>query len=678
MTKIQKTNSSITASEKRRTTEQWAWTGPNYDLVRALDEYCYGEDVAPFALMLRGTWGCGKTWLVDRFFEEKKQNRSNDDASWFPLRVSLFGVTSATEIGDALYAELHPFLAGKPGQLGGFVVRSLLKTTLRIDLKELVGNGAAGKAGGSVTLAGADLSGLGPDGKPRRRIIVFDDIERARMPVTDVLAAIHPLVGSGENRVVLLANEEEFIDDDSPETEHYRRTKEKTVSLTLEVKADFQSTFTSLSKNIKNSDFRDFLEYLGERLAPLIIKAGSSNLRLLSFFVQLGEGLFREIKPAYRTESHYAALSELFMLVYIALVENRVHGIPFPIFVELVRKPRWFSADQRRRGEPHETEANEEHENIRKRLQSYDYAVLHSSLISMEDLESLVMRGTVQGKSINAALALDNRFTAETELPSWLRVWNYAQASEQEAVSAVAAFALDFNERKFIGLDMLHACSLYLTLHRIGEPSFDSHDPVSVVKSYIRDIFAKRILTEKDIQTAFDSRADPFFFAPFGRQFSEEGTPEFREVKEFYFSEKNLWRNRGLKIKSHELDELLPGNVNKLISLLFRVSEAPAVYEHTPILQHLDAITFSKKIINLPPDQRIYFLSCMKERFDRTVHSSGALHPEFTWFHELSEALKTTVKQSGGSPLFKEGLRVSVLYLCDNVAKIPLTQTPEV
>ncbi|GBQ84332.1 KAP P-loop domain-containing protein [Acetobacter malorum DSM 14337] len=648
------------------------WAGPNLDLIKTLDEYCYGEEEIPFAIMLRGTWGCGKTWLVDRFFEEKKKNRKNDDIAGFPLRVSLFGVASATEIGDALYAELHPILAGKPGQVGSFVVRSLLKTTLRIDLNDLTDKKNKEKSSESITLAGADLGILGPDGKPRRRIIVFDDLERANMPKPDILAAIHPLISNGENRVLLLANEEEIIVGDKDATKQYLRTKEKTVCLTLEVKPDFQSAFSKIEMKIKDPDFKNFFKILRNHLELLAVKAGMSNLRLLSFFVPLGETLFKNIKTTYRTESHYAALSELFICVYIRLIENRIYGVPLNLLNKLIKNPSQPKNSFLKSDEPTPSETDRNNAIICTRLKTYDYMFLRSPLISPDSLEALVMRGTVQAEAINASLALDNRFTEQTELPSWLRVWNYSLSSEQELDKAVAAFMIDFENRKFVDLDMLHACSIYLTLHRVGQEGFNASDPVDCAKNYIKDVFAKKNMFEERIRMAIADPNHLSLFPPFGRSFSEEGSQDFQIIKGFYFSEQKLWLEKQLTVKSIELQSLFDENWDKFISLLFRVSETEPVYEHLPILQHLNTIIFSRKIISLPADHRMYLIACLKERYEKTVHHSSALHPECDWFSELSKALSDAVAQSDGSPLFKEGLKATIEPLCDAAKRTPI------
>ncbi|MBA5727415.1 P-loop NTPase fold protein [Bombella mellum] len=54
-------------------TDDYEWAGPNANIAKVLDKYCYGASRPPFALMLDGAWGCGKTWFIKRFFEKKKK-----------------------------------------------------------------------------------------------------------------------------------------------------------------------------------------------------------------------------------------------------------------------------------------------------------------------------------------------------------------------------------------------------------------------------------------------------------------------------------------------------------------------------------------------------------------------------------------------------------------------------
>ena len=64
--------------------------------------YYTGLEVKPgYAVLLRGKWGTGKTWLIKNFIGES----SNKEF----LFVSLNGVNSYKEIDDSFFQRLHPF-----------------------------------------------------------------------------------------------------------------------------------------------------------------------------------------------------------------------------------------------------------------------------------------------------------------------------------------------------------------------------------------------------------------------------------------------------------------------------------------------------------------------------------------------------------------------------------------
>ena len=59
--------------------------------------YCEPSNVLDYAVMVKGKWGAGKTYLINLFIDELKR-RGRDKI----LYVSLYGVTSFRQIDDAL------------------------------------------------------------------------------------------------------------------------------------------------------------------------------------------------------------------------------------------------------------------------------------------------------------------------------------------------------------------------------------------------------------------------------------------------------------------------------------------------------------------------------------------------------------------------------------------------
>ena len=71
---------------------------PNQHVTEYLDYYCAMDNAPEFAVLLNGEWGSGKTWFIKKFIEE------NDLKI---IYVSLYGITSFTEIEDEFFRQLH-------------------------------------------------------------------------------------------------------------------------------------------------------------------------------------------------------------------------------------------------------------------------------------------------------------------------------------------------------------------------------------------------------------------------------------------------------------------------------------------------------------------------------------------------------------------------------------------
>ena len=76
---------------------------PNSHIIFSLNSYIENPDPR-YALMLKGKWGCGKTFLVNRWIEETFKNPENkDDVVLEPIRVSLYGMTETEREGILKY-----------------------------------------------------------------------------------------------------------------------------------------------------------------------------------------------------------------------------------------------------------------------------------------------------------------------------------------------------------------------------------------------------------------------------------------------------------------------------------------------------------------------------------------------------------------------------------------------
>jgi hypothetical protein len=241
-----------------------------------LDEYIndyLNISVSPgYAVMLRGSWGSGKTFYIQNLCKNLvHENRK-------VVYISLYGLNSTGQIDDAIFAQLHPKLSSKHAKLAGKILTGLAKATIKLDLDEI------GASGGSVsvTIPEIDL----PDylSNTNQHIFFFDDLERCEINKVDVLGYINYFVEHIGLKVIVAANEDAI----NEERDAYFTRKEKVVGCTLEINSDFQSAITSFFNDLSPPSLKSMLTPCVDLLDSIFISANYKNLRtvrqsLLSF-----------------------------------------------------------------------------------------------------------------------------------------------------------------------------------------------------------------------------------------------------------------------------------------------------------------------------------------------------------------------------------------------------------
>ena len=85
-----------------------------------------------FAVMLKGKWGSGKTWFIKDYCERNLSTKKEPNKQRY-LYVSLYGISSYSEIEDSFFQQLHPVLSSKPMAIAGKILKGTLKTAIKVD-----------------------------------------------------------------------------------------------------------------------------------------------------------------------------------------------------------------------------------------------------------------------------------------------------------------------------------------------------------------------------------------------------------------------------------------------------------------------------------------------------------------------------------------------------------------
>ena len=240
----------------------------NEDILRFLEKY--KDDPDPqYAVLLDGKWGCGKTFFIKSWLDTF-QTENEDELA--PMYVSLFGVQTVKQINDTINGLLFPFMNSKVYKIGKTITKMVASAALRFN----VDYDGDKKSDGTVDFKLDPLMDLLNDKKEElkgRRILIFDDLERANIGVKELYGYINRFVEHNRFKVIVVCNSTEITD-----KETFNRFREKVIGRTFEIHSDIDAAINSFANEIPTSYFVQ--QHISE-VKEAFKLTGYSNLRVL-------------------------------------------------------------------------------------------------------------------------------------------------------------------------------------------------------------------------------------------------------------------------------------------------------------------------------------------------------------------------------------------------------------
>lgn len=236
------------------------------------------------ALLLTGPWGCGKSFLVKQIAKEL-----NDEKSAAVAVISLFGLDSVYAINKSVKDEYTSLKLGTIGNATRKISKKL--STLIKDGLEVASianpetTGLSAVSHGLSTALSYDLfsyidvqNSIGTDDNKRKFVIVFDDLERCGINSNkDLLGSINNFIENKQIKVIIIADEEKISKPD------YSEYKEKLISRTLYMSANYESIIENIVHNYKevSNGYQSFLVDNISLLKNVFFESDTFNIRIL-------------------------------------------------------------------------------------------------------------------------------------------------------------------------------------------------------------------------------------------------------------------------------------------------------------------------------------------------------------------------------------------------------------
>lgn len=201
----------------------------------------YVENPDPqYAVMLKGKWGCGKSFFVSDWLKKYKETYFKGENSLEPIYVSLYGLKEIPQVTRCIDQALHPFLYSK----GVEFTKKILNIAGKIVFKTTLDLNKNGEEDISLdaTLDSISLLSKSKDGGiVGPKLLVFDDLERCLINMKLLLGYINNFVEHASCHVIIVGDETHVTGNAKKILTEF---KDKTVGREFEVKPDIDAAIT--------------------------------------------------------------------------------------------------------------------------------------------------------------------------------------------------------------------------------------------------------------------------------------------------------------------------------------------------------------------------------------------------------------------------------------------------
>lgn len=590
-----------------------------------LEYYCKLPVAPEYAILIKGSWGSGKSYLVDQFLQDFQEK--NKDFKF--LKVSLYGVESLEDIETQFFKQLHPILSSKPVMVAGQLTKGIIRATMKIDLDQ------DGQTDASVSssIPNIKLEDYLIDTKDH--VIVFDDLERSNLDLKVVLGYINYFVEREGLKVIIIAEEDKLqliLPDDN---QGWAKIKEKLIGQTLEIDPNVSSVYDSIVYElVGEGGLQDLLNSYKERALSFFDLSEHNNLRSLRKsilgFKRLYECLDEEVKNELNLLTH---LLDIYLVLSLEINSGTLQA-------KDLRNQLGYGAVKRKILDKHDKTDGEE---VKKLNIDEKYKIsFFNSLIDFERWEEIFSKGFINSGLINQDLKKSTYFYQSTS-PLWRQLWDFWRLENDEILELYQKVKKEFDKRSFEHVGQVrHVFGIFLSLAELEIIDKTLDEVKRECEAYIKDAFKADLLQVNEEAVYY---SDGFqSYASLG--YHSNGKKEFRDLAEQLNESVKKAYKKQLRETSPVILKLMQDDTESFFSKLAYRSEENNQYKDNPVLQSIEVENFLEALITIPNKKKRALLGFFEERYIHNANLSKLVE-ELDWLRELEDSLK---KKIGNHP----------------------------
>lgn len=563
----------------------------NKYIIDYLDYYVSTENVN-FAVLLKGKWGAGKTYFIKNQIAKWStyEDDGEDRISFKPIYISLNGINAKKEIIEKLKEKLNPFLYSKGMKVTKAIFKGFVKSTLKIDIDY----DKDGNDDGSANLSFDPISIFKEenDSIKGNKILIFDDIERCKIPLDELYGFINDFVEHSSCKVILLSDEKKIIEGEekAPTKYLYSSFKEKIVGQTFEISPSTEEAVDYFIEKLSD-DIVPYLQSHRDLIIKIFNTSEKKNLRVLQRALFDFNRLIKLLPKALEEEQEKYLLLIKSLLSYFLIyyLEFNTGNDKIELFQQIV-----FKDDDENKFQ-HYVEA----------IKSED--LIHSTRIFTPDnLLNFISSGVYE----DLVKEIENSIIYKpAEEKDWEKLWYWKFLEDKEFDFLVPKVENDFFETDQLHFtEVLHIAGILFNL--IDNDLYSNKSKEEILNR------AKLLISKsEDLKDITD-----FYLILRGtwrKSYASEHTSEFIELVSFLKSTTGAKQmEKSQDYVSEILYNLNSDNIDNLYEEFKNYDYAKNnIFENASIFQDIDPIKFSKVILSLTNKAIFDFTGYLEYRY---------------------------------------------------------------
>jgi len=265
-----------------------------------IERYLNSRNI-PYAILLDGKWGTGKTWYIKNAFEKEFDKKL--------IYVSVNGMSSLDEISQQiLYKKLYlkkkivtdpkaKLIWGVSKQIG----KALIEKYTGYDTDELK----------NLNVELKDFATMQDD-----EVLIIDDVERMKSNISmeDFLGYISTnFTEENSIKVILIADEGELLKKLGDKKDEYTRKKEKTIWQTVEYNLKIERVYDDIIKSFSKNTVQ-LLKKKKDYFIAIFKQYKVVNLRWILYYFQILNDIIEEEKGFFDKDKRELVLNTILIL----------------------------------------------------------------------------------------------------------------------------------------------------------------------------------------------------------------------------------------------------------------------------------------------------------------------------------------------------------------------------